>query len=122
MTTSSFNKYMKQNATEFNKEYAKYVEDSVGTSNETVKTEKEFNNQSRQTIHTDCVPQTRTSKAITFETKNMEVSKWLGKHNLLNFIHGYCYTKLRKGVCPKQSHCRYKHEVYLFILLSFTCI
>jgi len=94
MTASSFNKYIKQNATDFNKEYAKYVEDSTVSSNKTDEIRKEFNNQSGQTIqidHTDCVFECKsTSKVI-----------------------------LRKGICYKQQLCRYKHEVYLFITLFF---
>jgi len=124
MTASSFNKYIKQNATEFNKEYAKYVEDSTESSNKIDEIKREYNNQSEQTIqinHTDCVPETKTtSKVIGLETKNVEISKCqLKTINLMNFINGYCFSVLRKGICYKQQLCRYKHEVYLFIILFF---
>jgi|GEM_PF-6619558 len=124
MTASSFNKYIKQNATEFNKEYAKYVEDSTEPSNKTDEMKREFNNQSGQTIqidHTNCIPETRTtSKVIGLETKNIEISKCqLKTINLKNFINGYCFSVLRKGICYKQQLCRYKHEVYLFIYSLF---
>jgi len=127
MTTSSFNKYIKQNATEFNKEYAKYVEANTEPSNKIDEIKKEFNNQSGQTIqidHKDYVPETRTTSKVTrLETKNIEISKCqLKTISLKNFINGYCFSVLRKGICYKQQLCRYKHEVYLFIILFFVVL
>lgn len=114
MTASSFNKYIRQNATEFNKEYAKCIE----MSNKTDETRKEFNNQSRQTIHsTNCEPETRiTSKLVPPEIKNEEISKcsWSQKINVNNFI-GYCFCVLRNGVCNRQPSCKYKHDVSILI-------
>ncbi|XP_018352292.1 PREDICTED: uncharacterized protein LOC108754466 [Trachymyrmex septentrionalis] len=115
MTTSSFDKYIKQNATEFNKEYAKCVEDNIEMSNKTNKTDKnEFNNQSEQITHTDYISETRTkSKVTALETKSMKVSKCQGlaKINLKNFLNGYCFSILRKGTCYKQQLCKFKHEL-----------
>ncbi|XP_018360746.1 PREDICTED: uncharacterized protein PF14_0093-like [Trachymyrmex cornetzi] len=123
MTASSFNKYMKQNATEFNKEYAKCVEDNIETSNKTNKTDKnEFSNQPAQITHTDCISETRTTSKVTaLETKNVKVSKCQGiaKINLKNFLNGYCFSTLRKGTCYKQQLCKFKHE--LQNLLSTIC-
>ena len=123
MTASSFNKYMKQNVTEFNKEYAKCVEDNIETSNKTNKTDKnEFNNQSEQITHTDCISETRTTSKVTaFETKNMKISKCQGlaKINLKNFLNGYCFSILRKGTCYKQQLCKFKHEVIFIHYFAF---
>ncbi|KYN45311.1 hypothetical protein ALC56_00157 [Trachymyrmex septentrionalis] len=122
MTTSSFDKYIKQNATEFNKEYAKCVEDNIEMSNKTNKTDKnEFNNQSEQITHTDYISETRTkSKVTALETKSMKVSKCQGlaKINLKNFLNGYCFSILRKGTCYKQQLCKFKHENIIKELLN----
>ncbi|KYN21645.1 hypothetical protein ALC57_05977 [Trachymyrmex cornetzi] len=122
MTASSFNKYMKQNATEFNKEYAKCVEDNIETSNKTNKTDKnEFSNQPAQITHTDCISETRTTSKVTaLETKNVKVSKCQGiaKINLKNFLNGYCFSTLRKGTCYKQQLCKFKHENIIKELLN----
>ncbi|XP_011701501.1 PREDICTED: protein PFC0760c-like isoform X2 [Wasmannia auropunctata] len=112
MTTSSFNKYVKQNATEFNKEYEQCVKDSVEKLNRADETKREFNNQSRQTMRTNCVSETRIASKVIPETKNVEIPKCqlLKKNTLRNFIHGYCFTRLKKGFC-NFTQCRYKHEL-----------
>lgn len=133
MTDSSFNKYVKQNATEFNKEYAKYEENSIEISNKTDQTKEEVNKQSKQTVYMDYVPQTRTaSQIIPCETKNIKMLQHQLKNsnigtmnNIMKFIRGYCFSTLRKGICYKQLQCRYKNNVSIFIiLLSYiiTCI
>lgn len=121
MTTSSFNKYMKQNATEFNKEYAQCIENSIETSNKTNKIDKnEFNNQSGQITHTDCISETRTiSKVTALKIRNMKVSKCqeLAKINL-KILNGYCFSLLRKGTCYKHL-CIFKHEVIFIHYFAF---
>lgn len=125
MTNSSFNKYVTQNATEFNKEYAKYEQDNVEISNKT--DERKFNNQLRQTIHTDCVPETTTvTKVISTEAKNVEL-KYQYLNSFRNLVTGYCFPVLRKSYCYKQSQCQYKHDVgiliyYFSFLYIITCL
>ncbi|XP_071563681.1 uncharacterized protein [Temnothorax nylanderi] len=117
MTTSSFNKYIKQNATEFNKEYAKYEEDDTEEWNKTDETKREFNNQLRPT--TDCVPEIKTVSKVPPFIQNIEMLKpqWVRKNFKKNKIHslvnGYCYMLLRKGICYKQAqaYCRYMHDL-----------
>ena len=129
MTTSSFNKYIRQNATEFNNEYAKYIEDSKEMSNETDGTRREFNNQSRQIIHSNCEPETRiASKLVPLEIKNEEISKCSWSQNM-NFGIGYCLSLLRRGFCHKQCRCTFNHDVSIlihyfafFYLYTITCL
>lgn len=128
MTTSSFNKYIRQNATEFNKEYAKYTENSKEMSNETDGIRREFNNQSRQTIYSNCEPKTRIAKLIPFEIKNEEISKCLWSQNM-NIVIGYCFALLRRGICHKQGRCTFNHDVSIlihyfafFYLYIITCL
>ncbi|XP_036138851.1 uncharacterized protein PF11_0213 isoform X1 [Monomorium pharaonis] len=114
MTTSSFNKFVKQNATEFNKEYAKYVESNIQTSNKTCETNREVNRQLRQT--TDCMPET-TLKVTSLETKKEEILKypWSTKIDLKNMIVGYCFCILKKGICHKSIQCRFQHDLQTLI-------
>lgn len=129
MTISSFNKYVEQTETEFNKEYAKCEENGIKTENDIKKLNKtdeiikEFNNQSRQTVHKDYVPETRTPQVISSEeNKRIEMLKyqWLKQNNIgtinnnMKFFHGYCFDVLRKGDCHR-SHCRYKTDVSILI-------
>lgn len=128
MTDSSFNKYMKQNATEFNKEYARYEENSLKISNKTDEIKKEVNNQSGQTVYKDCVPEIKTASKVIREIKNTQVLKHQClknnnirtiSNNIMKFIHGYCFSILKKGICYKQLHCRYKDNVSIFIYYFF---
>lgn len=143
MTACSFDKYMKQNATEFNDEYEKCVENNVALSNKTetktesndqprqkihvdcvlsnkkTETKTESNDQPRQKIHIDCVPATATASKLMVlpEARNVEISKYpcLKKINIRTFVIGYCFSRLRRGTCFAQASCRYKHDVGIFI-------
>ncbi|XP_039314559.1 uncharacterized protein LOC105193856 isoform X2 [Solenopsis invicta] len=115
MTTSSFNKYVKQNATEFNKEYAEYIENNEKTLNKTDETNRQVNNKSRQTINTD-IPE--TLKVTSFETKNKEISKSPKSKqiNIMNFFKGYCFSILKRGTCNKSLiHCKFNHIMQTLI-------
>ncbi|XP_071626837.1 uncharacterized protein [Temnothorax longispinosus] len=114
MTTSSFNKYIKQNATEFNKEYEKFEEDDTEEWNKTDETKREFNNQLRRT--TDCVPEIKTVSKIPPLIQNIEMvkSQWVRKNiknKIPSLVNGYCYTLLKRGICYNQGYCRYMHDL-----------
>ncbi|XP_011875751.1 PREDICTED: uncharacterized protein LOC105566399 isoform X2 [Vollenhovia emeryi] len=113
MTVNSFDKYVKQNETEFNKEYAKF-EENIKLSNRTGETKKELYSQSRQAIRTNNVPETETVSKVPPEAKNTGILQNQRLRNTSNFnirshLYGYCFQTLMKGYCVRQQ-CRYNHE------------
>lgn len=119
MTASSFDKYMKENNKEFNKEYAKCMENDI----ESLKSDKAneiSNNQSIQVLNTNCVP------ATAIQSKSSQIRNiYSKKKTFYDFIRGYCYQVLKFGTCYKnryQSLCIYRHNVSIFILFYFNCV
>lgn len=119
MTASSFDKFMKQNNNEFDKEYAEYIEDNT----EALKSNKVnevSNNQLTQTLNADCIPAT----AIKTEPKLLEIRNICPQNlspTLYNFTRGYCFLVLKNGTCHRYL-CRFKHNVGIFISHSFILI
>ncbi|GAB1862853.1 Chitin-binding type-2 domain-containing protein [Camponotus japonicus] len=88
-TASSFDKYVsstvKENNKEFNKKYAKCIENDI----ESLKSDKAneiFNHQSTQVLNTDCVPATAIQSKSP-QTKNV----YSKKKTLYDFVKRYCY-------------------------------
>ncbi|XP_050448925.1 metacaspase-2-like isoform X3 [Cataglyphis hispanica] len=102
MTASSFDKYVKQNNKEFNKEYADCIENNIEASKS--KANEISNNQSIQVLNIDCTSATIESKSL--QTRNIYPTK----ETIYNFIRTYCYTTLRFGTDIKHQ-CKYKHDV-----------
>lgn len=112
MTASSFDKYVKQNNKEFNKEYAKCLKNDI-ESLKPDKTNEISNNQSIQVLNTDFIPATAIQSKSP-QTKNI----YSKKKTLYDFTKGYCFQILRFGKCYKNQYyqCMYEHEVSIFIL------
>lgn len=106
MTARSFDKYVKQNNKEFNKEYADCIENNIEASKS--KANEISNNQSIQVLNTDCTSATVESKLL--QTKNI----YSTKETIYNFVRTYCYTTLRFGEDIRHQ-CKYKHDVGIFI-------
>ncbi|XP_025263596.1 uncharacterized protein LOC105259189 [Camponotus floridanus] len=89
MTASSFDKYVKENNKEFNKEYAKCIKNDT----ESLKSDKAneiSNNQSTQVLNTYCVP------ATAIQSKSSQIKNiYSKKKTLYDFIKGYCYLVLK---------------------------
>lgn len=111
MTASSFDKYVKENNKEFNKEYAKCIENDT----ESLKSDKAneiSNNQSTQVLNTYYVPATAIQSKSS-QTKNI----YSKKKTLHDIIRGYCFILLKCGTCYKNHHyqCKFNHDVSIFI-------
>ncbi|XP_070170436.1 repetitive organellar protein-like [Polyergus mexicanus] len=106
MTASSFDKYVKQNNKEFNKEYAECIENNIEASKSN-KANEISNNQSTQALNTDCTSTTAESKSL--QTRNTYPTK----ETLYDFIKTYCFSTLRFGKTSGywQHQCKYKHDV-----------
>lgn len=107
MTANSFDKFMKQNNNEFDKDYEEYIE------NEKIKTEpltfnksnEVFNNQLTQTITTDCKPATAT------EPNSLQIRNACSiNENLMGYIKNYCFSALRNRKCTR-TPCIYIHNL-----------
>lgn len=110
MTASSFDKYVKQNNKEFNKEYAECIENNIEASKSN-KANEISNNQSNQALNIDYTSTTAESKSL--QTRNIYPIKEI----LHNFIKTYCFSTLRFGKSTGywQHQCQYKHDVGIFI-------
>ncbi|KAL6262909.1 hypothetical protein P5V15_005698 [Pogonomyrmex californicus] len=116
MTAKSFDQYVKKNATEFNKEYAKCIENSTVTSNkidEVNKVNKESNDQKEQIMCTEDMLAIATTSKLVPEIKNEEISKYQNFQNK-RFFSGYCFSILRKNLCYN-TPCIYGHDLQYLI-------
>lgn len=119
LSENSFDKYVKQNKCEFNQEYAKCKNNT--------KIPSKFNEAKE--------PSNNKWKQISY---NITANKIIPLHIIENldqtpnkikqFINGYCFIKLRKGICHRHM-CNFNHDVsiniiylYLFIMLLFFLI
>lgn len=123
MTANSFDKYVKQNINEFDKEYPEYaecIENNIEIKSEPLtfnKPNEVFNNQLTQTLSTDCKPAPAT------EPNSLQIRNTCPINENLNgkgfYFKGYCYIALRNRQCNRQQ-CMFIHNVSIFRF--YTCV
>ncbi|KAL0129526.1 hypothetical protein PUN28_001648 [Cardiocondyla obscurior] len=107
MSGAIFDKYVTQNVTEFNDEYAKYADNNIQIANKPDEIKKEFSNKLEQTTHTNYIPKTKCVSYFNY-------SLWVKR-----LLYGYCFQFLKDGRC---TFMRCKFKMDLRDLIDVICL
>lgn len=113
MSAHIFDKYMRQNAREFSKEFERCAENNTTTLRE------------RKTVFDKATdlsdePVTATAQLKPQSFGNVQTS--VNNVELQQFIRGYCFQLLKTSVCKNPQNCMFSHHVrnYYYYIFRIT--